>query len=78
MDLFFITSSICLLSFDKFAKTWRRYDVYSGSYIHVESNNQKISGLNNGIDDHGALIINNKKGSHKIYSGTVIKIGAEG
>ena len=64
--------------FDKFAKTWRRYDVYSGLYIHVESNNQKISGLNNGIDDHGALIINNKKGSHKIYSGTVIQIGAEG
>jgi len=65
-------------SFDKFARTWRKYDVYSGSYIHVESNNQKISGVNNGIDDHGALIINNEKGSHKIYSGTLIQIGAEG
>ena len=64
--------------FEKFARTWRRYDLYSGSYIHVESNNQKISGINSGINDHGALIINNEKGSHKIYSGTVIQIGAEG
>ena len=64
--------------FDKFARAWRRYDVYSGSYIHVESNNKKISGVNKGIDNHGALIINNKKGSHKIYSGTLIQIGTEG
>ena len=64
--------------FEKFARTWRRYDVYNGSYIHVESNNQKISGINSGINDHGALIINNEKGSHKIYSGTLIQIGSEG
>ena len=64
--------------FEKFARTWRRYDIYSGSYIHVESNNQKISGINSGINDHGALIINNEKGSHKIYSGTLIQIGSEG
>ena len=60
------------------ARAWRRYDVYSGSYIHVESNNKKISGVNKGINNHGALIINNKKGSHKIYSGTLIQIGTEG
>ena len=44
----------------------------------LESSNQKISGINSGINDHGALIINNEKGSHKIYSGTLIQIGSEG
>jgi len=64
--------------FDAFARTWRKYDIYSGSYIQVKSNNQKISGVNNGINDQGALIINNEKGSHKIYSGTLIHSGSEG
>tara|TARA_B100000579_G_scaffold420337_1_gene419963 strand:- start:666 stop:1454 length:789 start_codon:yes stop_codon:yes gene_type:complete len=64
--------------FDSFARIWRRYDIYSGSYIQVESNNQKISGVNNSINDQGALIINNEKGSHKIYSGALTHIGSQG
>jgi len=64
--------------FDPFARTWRRYDVYNGSNIQIESNNHKISGVNSGINDQGALIINNEKGSHKIYGGTLIHLIPEG
>ena len=62
---------------DSFARTWRRYDVYNGSKIQIKSNNQKISGTNNGIDSDGALIIDNEEGSHKIYGGTLIHLGSE-
>ncbi len=62
---------------DSFARTWRRYDVYNGSKIQIKSNNQKISGTNNGIDSDGALIIDNEEGSHKIYGGTLIHLGPE-
>ena len=64
--------------FDPFVRTWRRYDVYNGLNIQIESNNCKIAGTNNGIDGKGALIINNEKGSHKFYGGTLIHLGQEG
>ena len=62
---------------DPFLDLWRRYDIYNGWNINVVTNNQEISGINDGIDDQGALVVTNQIGDHSIMSGSIVHIGAE-
>ena len=60
--------------FDPFFKTYKKYDFLRGRNITVERNNDNLSGLNDGINEDGALVIVNEVGRHRLINGSIIRI----
>jgi BirA family biotin operon repressor/biotin-[acetyl-CoA-carboxylase] ligase len=60
--------------FDPFFERYKKYDFLKGKNITVETNNDNLSGLNDGISEDGALVIINEIGRHRIINGSIIHI----
>ncbi len=57
--------------FRSFHKEWLNFDILKGREIIVESNNNLISGVNDGIDDNGNLLVTNECGTHHVVDGSI-------
>ena len=60
--------------FDPFFERYKKYDFLKGKNITVETNNDNLSGLNDGISEDGALVVINEIGRHRIINGSIIHI----
>lgn len=54
-----------------FLDEWRKYDIVTGRKVTVQLPDSELSGIGQGIDDNGALIIRDKDHMHRFFSGEV-------
>ena len=80
----FVQSTYCAIrkfeniGFSSFHKEWLNFDILKGREIVVEYNNNLISGVNNGIDDNGILLVTNEYGTHHIANGSIKDFDSKG
>jgi len=63
-----------LQGLDAFQSKWREYDYLSGKPLELSYQNEKITGVANGINDEGALLIESDKGVIEAYSSEQIHL----
>lgn len=73
----------CLVRFESdgfaaFRDDWQKYDWLFGRQIAVARLDEHYSGIADGVDDDGALIIRNDKGRRRVIDGTVTFPGDTG
>jgi len=54
-----------------FLDEWRRHDIVTGKKVTIQLPGSQLSGIGQGIDDNGAIIIENDNHLHRFYSGEV-------
>lgn len=54
-----------------FLDEWRRYDIVTGKKVTIQLPNSELSGIGQGIDDSGALVIKKDEHLHRFFSGEV-------
>ncbi|MEC9415137.1 MAG: biotin--[acetyl-CoA-carboxylase] ligase [Pseudomonadota bacterium] len=80
----FVQSAYCAIrkfentGFRPFYKEWLNYDVLQGRKIVVEENDDFISGINDGIDNNGALLVTNGSGTRHIVNGSIKDFDTKG
>jgi BirA family biotin operon repressor/biotin-[acetyl-CoA-carboxylase] ligase len=57
--------------FGAFRETWREYDWLRGKRLSVRQAQRRISGMANGIDEDGALLVKTETGTERVISGSV-------
>ena len=50
---------------------WREYDVATGRQVTVHLPDSQVSGVGQGIDDNGALVVKSNNTTHRFLSGEV-------
>ena len=50
---------------------WREYDVATGRQVTVHLPDSQVSGVGQGIDDNGALVVKSNNAMHRFFSGEV-------
>lgn len=58
----------------RLAAEWQESCLLKAQYVSVNSGERTVSGICNGIDDQGALIVQNDSGTHKLLSGVVHRV----
>ena len=61
--------------FAGFAQEWQQHDWLRGREITVDMPDKQVTGIAAGVDDDGALIIDNKSGRNRVISGSVVMAG---
>jgi len=61
--------------FAGFAQEWQHYDWLRGREITVDMPDKQVTGIAAGVDDDGALIIDNKSGRSRVISGSIVMAG---
>jgi BirA family biotin operon repressor/biotin-[acetyl-CoA-carboxylase] ligase len=73
----------CMLRFESdgfapFREVWRRHDWLQGKQIIAEMPDGRCSGMADGVDDDGALIVRTSEGQRRVLSGTIkLPFGAD-
>ncbi|MGR3985204.1 MAG: biotin--[acetyl-CoA-carboxylase] ligase [Gammaproteobacteria bacterium] len=61
----------CSGGFAQFAGAWRRLDVHRGRAVSVQSPRERFDGIARGIDERGALLIEQHGAVRRVISGEV-------
>lgn len=61
--------------FAEFAADWRRHDWLRDREITVDLPDRQITGVAAGVDDDGALLVDNKSGRARVISGSIVMAG---
>ena len=64
--------------FEPFSERWRKYDWLLGREITVDTPARQITGMAQGVDDDGALLVASGQGQMRIMSGSIVLSGAAG
>ncbi|MDH3266148.1 MAG: hypothetical protein OEM25_04200, partial [Gammaproteobacteria bacterium] len=59
-----------------FVDDWKQHDWLRDREITVDMPDKKVTGIAAGIDDDGALLVDNKSGRSRVISGSIIITGA--
>jgi len=70
--LFNVLADFDAHGFSDFADAWERYDWLRGQRISVDAADRIVTGICQGIDDDGALILQTDAGRQRILSGSII------
>jgi len=54
-----------------FLDEWRKHDIVTGKKVTIQLPNSELSGIGQGIDDTGAILIEDDNHLHRFYSGEV-------
>ena len=60
------------LGFNSFLSDWQRLDLLHGRKVRLELGERDFTGIANGVDSNGALIIENKSGVERFLSGHLV------
>jgi len=65
-----------LIDFEKhglppFLDEWRNHDIVTGKKVTIQLPNSELNGIGHGIDDNGAILIEDGDHLHRFYSGEV-------
>ena len=59
------------VGFDSFAEKWSEYNLYAGQQVNVIRGSETISGIDNGVDQEGNLLLRTGAGLEVHNSGEV-------
>jgi len=64
--------------FKSFHKEWLNFDILKGREVVVDMQNDILLGINDGIDEKGALLVTNGSGTHHIVNGSIKSFDSKG